>query len=311
MVYLIQGLKPGVAYYWRVDEIDVTGTVQTGDVWSFVAQALTAYHPSPADGALDAAPAPVLTWSPGQTALKHHLYFGNSSEAVAQGAAETDKGELTDLTFAPGTLESLTAYCWRVDETVADGTVRIGPVWTFTTALSVDDFESYTDTVGSAIFDTWIDGLTNGLSGSVVGNTTAPFAEQQIVHGGKQSMPLDFNNVKPPFYSEAEREFSPAQDWTANGIAVLIVYVQGRVGNAAALMYVALEDASKQTAVVAHSDTAVTRATNWTQWKVPLSDFAGVNLAKVKKLYLGVGDRENPVAGSTGRVYIDDICVAR
>ncbi len=311
MVYLIQGLKPGVTYYWRVDEINAAGAVQTGDVWSFIAQALTAYHPSPADGATDAAPAPVLAWSPGQAAFKHHLYFGNSSEAVAQGAATTDKGELTDATFAPGTLESLITYYWRVDETVAGGAVRAGPVWTFTTCLSVDDFESYTDTVGSAIFDTWIDGLANGLSGSVVGNTTAPFAEQKIVHGGKQSMPLDFNNVESPFYSETVREFSPVQDWTANGSGTLIVYVQGRVGNAAAPLYVALEDASKQVASATHPDTAVTRATNWIQWKISLSSFAGVNLAKVKKLYLGVGDKENPAAGGTGRIYIDDIQVTR
>ena len=39
----------------------------------------------------------------------------------------------------------------------------------------------------------------------------APFAEQTIVHGGKQSMPLDYNNVKTPFYSEAEREFAPGR----------------------------------------------------------------------------------------------------
>ena len=49
--------------------------------------------------------------------------------------------------------------------------------------------------------------------------------------------------------------------------------------------------------------------TTWTQWKVPLSSFTGVNLAKVKKLYIGVGDRKTPVKGGTGRIYIDDIRV--
>jgi hypothetical protein len=311
MVYLIQGLQPGVTYYWRVDEIDAAGTVQTGDVWSFVAQALTAYYPSPADGAVDTAPAPVLTWMPGQTATKHHLYFGDSAEAVTQGTADIDQGELTDPTFTPGALDTLTTYYWRVDESVAMGPVRTGPVWKFTTCLPVDDFESYTDSAGSAVFDTWIDGLTNGLSGSVVGNATAPFAEQQIVHGGKQSMPLDYNNVQPPFYSETEREFAPAQDWTTNGLDALIVYVRGRIGNTAAPLYVALEDASQHVAFVAYPEPAVTSATRWKQWKIPLSDFAGVNLAKVKKLYLGVGDRQNPAQGGAGRVYLDDLCLAK
>ena len=61
-------------------------------------------------------------------------------------------------TFAPGALDSLTTYYWRVDEILSDGTVKAGPIWSFTTALPVDDFESYTDDEGSRIFETWIDG---------------------------------------------------------------------------------------------------------------------------------------------------------
>jgi hypothetical protein len=313
MLYYVQGLQPGTTYYWRVDEIDAAGAVQAGDVWSFVAQALTAYHPNPSDGATDASPAPVLTWLPGQTVIKHHLYFGDSSSAVTQGAAGTDKGELADPNFTPGVLESLATYYWRVDELVVGGTVRAGPVWKFTTCLSVDDFEGYTDDLNAktTIFDTWIDGLTNGLSNSVVGNPTAPFAEQKIVHGGLQSMPMDYNNVKTPFYSEAEREFSPVQDWTANNADTLVLYVRGRAGNAAAQLYVAVEDSTKRIGVVAYPDTAITGLTKWTPWKVPLSSFAGVNLAKVKKMYIGVGDRKTPVAGGAGRLYVDDIQVTK
>jgi hypothetical protein len=310
----VPGLTPGTTYYWRVDEVDPDGTVHAGDVWSFVAQALTAYHPSPADGANDAAPAPRLTWLPGQSATKHHLYFGDSRDAVSQGAVGTDKGELKDPNFAPGALESLTTYYWRVDELGVGGTVRTGPVWTFTTCLSVDDFESYTDDVAAktTIYDTWIDGMTNGLSGSTVGNINAPFAEQKIVHGGKQSMPLDYNNVDSPFYSEGEREFAPTQDWTARGADTLVLYVRGASGNKATPLYVALEDAAKHAATVIHPDPALITTTKWTAWKVPLSQFTGVNVAKVKKLYLGVGDHKTPAAGGgAGRIYIDDIRVTK
>jgi hypothetical protein len=46
MYYHVQGLEPGATYYWRVDEIEKDGvTIHTGSVWSFVAQALTAYIP--------------------------------------------------------------------------------------------------------------------------------------------------------------------------------------------------------------------------------------------------------------------------
>jgi hypothetical protein len=313
LYWYVPGLTPGTIYYWRVDELDPDGTVHAGDVWSFIVQALTAYYPSPADGANDAAPTPRLTWLPGQSATRHHLYFGDSNDAVSQGAAGTDKGELKDPNFAPGVLESLTTYYWRVDELAVGGTVRTGPVWTFTTCLSVDDFESYTDDVAAktTIYDTWIDGVTNGLSGSTVGNINAPFAEQRIVHGGKQAMPLDYNNVNSPFYSEAEREFAPTQDWTARGADTLVLHIRGALGNQAAPFYVALEDAARHSATVAHPDPALATTTRWTAWKIPLSQFTGVNVAKVKKLYLGVGDRKTPAAGGAGRIYIDDVCVTK
>jgi hypothetical protein len=49
----------------------------------------------------------------------------------------------------------------------------------------------------------------------------------------------------------------------------------------------------------------------WTEWKIPLSSFTGVNLSKVKKLYIGGGGRQIPVPTGTGRFYIDDIRVSR
>ena len=48
-------------------------------------------------------------------------------------------------------------------------------------------------------------------------------------------------------------------------------------------------------------------AAAWTQWKIPLSSFAGVNLAKVKKLTVGVGNRTNPAPGGAGKLYLDDL----
>jgi hypothetical protein len=311
MYYYVQGFTPGATYYWRVDEIEKDGvTVHTGDVWTFTVQDVKAYHPGPADKANDASQSPTLTWMPGQSAVKHQVFFGDNLDAVTQGAADTDKGTLAlaETTFAPGALDGLTTYYWRVDEVLSSGT-KTGPVWSFTTYLSVDDFESYTDELGSAIFDTWIDGLTNGLSGSIVGNATAPFAEQGIVHGGLQSMPLDFNNVNSPFFSEAEREFAPTMDWTANGADTLVLFVRGTPGNKPAPLYIAVEDSAKKNATVVYPDSAIVGASKWTEWKIPLSSFAGVNLAKVKVLFIGVGDKKAPAAGGAGRIYIDDIYV--
>jgi hypothetical protein len=310
LYYHVPGLEAGATYYWRIDEVEADGTIRTGDVWSFVAQDLKAYYPSPANGATDAPLAPVLTWLPGQGAVKHRLYLGDDADAVLQGAAGTDKGELTDPTFAPGALESLATYYWRVDETVTGGTVRTGSVWSFTTCLSVDDFESYTDDEGSRIYETWLDGWVNG-TGSTVGNTTAPFAERTIVHNGLQSMPLDYNNINAPFYSEAELDFTPTQNWTVSGVSDLALYFRGAATNGAGTLYAAVEDSSGQVAVVTNpTATAVTTAV-WTQWKIPLSSFTGINLAKVKAFYIGVGDRKTPAKGGAGRLYIDDIQVIK
>jgi hypothetical protein len=172
----------------------------------------------------------------------------------------------------------------------------------------VDDFESYTDDEGGRIYEIWIDGWTNG-TGSTVGYVQAPFAEQAIVHAGKQSMPLDYNNIKAPFYSEAEREFSAVQNWTVSGVDTLSLFWCGNTGNGAGKLHIAIEDSAGKVGV-ATSDAALT-VTSWTEWKVPLSSVTGVNLAKVKKLYIGVGDRNAPVAGGAGRLYIDDIRVTK
>jgi len=312
MYYSVTGFEPGVTYYWRVDEVEADmATVHTGNVWSFTTQALTAYYPNPTDGAVDAAAAPTLTWLPGQMAAKHQVYFGADMDAVTQGTAETDKGEVEEATFAPGDLDSVATYYWRVDEVLASGEVKTGPVWSFTTVLPVDDFESYTDDEGSRIYETWIDGWTNG-TGSTVGNIDAPFAEQTITHEGSlQSMPIDYNNVNSPFYSEAEIEFSPARDWTTGGVETLVLYVRGRPTNGATQMYVEIVDSSNGTGVSVHADTAIVTTAEWTAWKITLSEFTDVNLSRVAKMVIGLGDKANPAAGGAGRVYVDDIQVTK
>jgi len=83
--------------------------------------------------------------------------------------------------------------------------------------------------------------------------------------------------------------------------------------NAPDSLYVAVEDSSGRVAVVMHPDPAATTATDWQEWAIPLAELsaAGVNLARVDVLYVGVGDRDNPQAGGLGTIYIDDIGFGR
>jgi hypothetical protein len=467
---------------------------------------LRAWQPSPADASMaDIRTATPLTWTKGDNAAKHDVYFGTEAAAVADAntsdATGVYRSRISATSFTPA--EDLPwgqKYFWRVDEVNTDGTVTPGKVWSFTVAdyLIVDDFESYNDLQGSRIYETWIDGWTNG-TGSVVGNVVAPFAERTIVYSGRQSMPLDYNNINTPWYSEAELEFSPVQNWTFGESNTLVVHFQGapvdflesagaitlsaagtdiwntvdefryvfkrltgdgsivaRVdsitntnvwakggvmiresldpssrqamvvvtpgsgvafqrrlvnndvsvgtteagivaphwvkltrtgnlltaqhsadgvtwsdvvnatnptsdtvvmggtiyiglaltshaanvactavfseikttgnvtgswqqaevgadhpGNSAQGLYVGIEDSAGKAAFVTHPDPAPATIGAWTEWAIPLSSFTGVNPAKVKKMYVGVGDRQNPVPDGTGRIYIDDIRVTK
>ena len=310
LYYHVPGVEAGTTYYWRIDEIQQDGTVTTGDVWSFTTQAVNAYYPAPADGAVDASTTPELIWLPGQSALQHQVYFSDNRDDVTGASAAADQGAQAETTFAPGDLDSLATYYWRVDELLDGGVVQPGPVWTFTTYLVVDDMESYNDELdaGTTIFDTWIDGWVNG-TGSLVGYLEAPFAEQTIVNSGAQSMPLDYNNVDDPFYSEAEREWPATQDWTARGIGAVVLLVRGQRSNDVVSLYVAIEDSSGNVAIVVHPDPEIVQKTEWTEWRIALGAVgeAGVNLTRVKKMYIGVGDRDAPAADGAGLLFIDDI----
>ena len=198
---------------------------------------LLAWNPQPKNGVnIDVHAATALTWSPGETADTHDVYFGTDRAAVktADPSGSQYLGRQGDTDFALDGLVEFGggSYFWRIDEVEADGTtVHKGVVWGFTVPkyLIVDDFESYNDEEdkGTRIYETWIDGITNGTT-SMVGYWDPPFAEQTIVHGGNQSMPLDYNNINTPYYAEAEREFSPLQDWTTNGVTDLSLWFCGR-----------------------------------------------------------------------------------
>ncbi len=151
--------------------------------------------PQPATVATGVSVTTTLNWRPGREAASHKVFFGTDQAGVTNGTASAKT--VTSHAFDPGALNYGTTYYWRVDE--VNTVTYPGDVWSFTTQefAVVDDFESYNDK-DNCIFDTWIDGYTDKKSGSTVGYLQAPFAETTIVHGGKQSMPLAYDNSKSP-----------------------------------------------------------------------------------------------------------------
>jgi hypothetical protein len=79
--------------------------------------------------------------------------------------------------------------------------------------------------------------------------------------------------------------------------------------NDPAPLYLVVEDKAGKIKTVVHPDPAATTTAGWIEWRIPLTDLssAGVNVAAVKKIILGVGDRTSPKAGGAGMLYFDDI----
>jgi len=298
-------LKMAKTYHWRVDEFDAIET-HKGDVWSFTTEGAVAAL-NPANGAVDVTQTPVLTWTPGFGA-SHEIYFGTDAASLELRGS----GNLGSESYEPGQLEWNTTYYWRVNEAnnANPDSPWIGPVWSFTTAnfLIVDDFESYNDIdppdpESNRIFEAWLDGYGIPTNGALVGNDLPPYAEQTIVHSGIQSMPYFYDNSVG--YSEATLTLTYPRDWTENGVNTLTIWFRGNSDNAAETLYVTLNGS----AVVTHDNPNAAKINKWTQWNIDLQAFAdqGVNLANVNTIALGLGNKNNPVAGGSGTMYFDDI----
>jgi len=304
-------LKLAKTYYWRVDEFDAIATYK-GNVWSFTTEGAVG-NPNPANGAVDVKQTQILTWVPSIFAASHEVYFGTDKDAVknADTGSPEYKGtrDLGAETYDPGMLEWDTTYYWRIDE--VDNTNPDSPwtgiLWSFTTAnfLIVDDFESYNDldpaeAESNRIFNVWLDGYGIPTNGSLVGYDAPPFAEQTIVHGGSQSMPLYYDNSVG--YSEATLTLTYPRDWTEKGVSTLTIWFRGNSDNAAETLYVALNGS----AVVTHDNPNAAQIGEWTEWNIDLQAF-GINLANVNTISLGLGNKNNPQAGGSGTMYFDDI----
>jgi len=266
---------------------------------------MAAREPSPADGATGAAPEATLSWRAGRQAASHEVYLSTDKQAVIDGTAPKSvvSGASFDAAYSLGA-----TYYWKVVEVNDAETPATweSEVWSFTTVDSVvvDDFESYTDIEGSRIYEAWIDGYEDPANGSLVGYAQAPFAEQTIVHGGKQSMPLAFDNTNGVTSSKATLTFEESQIWTKAGVKVLSISFYGAAANPTNMpLWVEVADQTGKTAkIVFDGDSAALAEPAWTQWDIPLTSFGHVSLARMKSITIGLGD-----GTGAGQLFIDDI----
>jgi hypothetical protein len=259
-----------------------------------------------------------LTWSPGDNAAQHDVYFGTDKDAVrnadASDATGIYRGRQTAASYSPPEpLEWGTGpYYWRIDEFNTDATISTGNIWSFAVGdfLVVDDFESYNDIPAAEpgsnlVYLTWQDGYDNpATNGSTIGYTTGASMETDTVHGGLQSVPYAYNNNFKS--SQATLPLTSLRDWTQEGVTKLSLWFYGDPANAPERMNVALNG----TAPVYHDDPSAATIDDWTEWIIDLSAF-GVPLTNVTSITIGFGIPGSTAAGGTGDMLFDDLLLIR
>jgi regulation of enolase protein 1 (concanavalin A-like superfamily) len=202
-----------------------------------------AREPQPAAGATNVNPNKLtLRWRSGREAVLHQVFLSTDSNAVASGSALIDTASTNS--YVLNALDLGRTYSWRVDEVneAASPSLWQGDVWNFSTAESImiDDFEDYTNDSPDRVFQSWRDGagfsgdefFPNGYAGNGTGAIVGydpllrDIMEKAIVHGGRQSMPLFYDNSSVA-YSEAERTWTTPQNWTTNRADSLNLYFRG------------------------------------------------------------------------------------
>ncbi|MCH7920898.1 MAG: discoidin domain-containing protein [Planctomycetes bacterium] len=272
-----------------------TGQIGLSEV-RFFSIPVNAREPQPASGSADVDQSALLSWRAGREAGGHDIYLGSDATDLPL------VGSVTQSSFAPESLDLQLGqtYHWRVDEVneAMDPSTWTGEVWSFTTvdAISVDDMESYEDEEFLEIWATWIDGFDDPANGSLVGKGAAFAPETDIVHGGSQSLPMNYDN-RSAAQSEATRTFDVPMDWTGHGVQSLVLYFHGSGINTGGTLYVKIND----TKVAYDGDASSLMRAGWNKWVILLGDLAGVDLSNVRSLTIGVD------GGGDGVVYVDDI----
>jgi len=212
-------LLPDTEYFWRVDEVNAAGTTK-GDIFSFTTGMLPGAisNPSPADGATMTPIDTLLSWTAGDDAASHDVYFGKDMTAVADADEDSDEfqGNQSGTTFNPededadddGVLLAGTTYFWRIDE-VGPGGTQTGNVLSFTTApappkvmtpapvdgavdVNVNQVLSWTAAPSIESFDVYFGtdavevGAAEDASGTFRGNQTGTTFDPNNVVGGTE-----------------------------------------------------------------------------------------------------------------------------
>ncbi|MBN1360120.1 MAG: LamG domain-containing protein [Sedimentisphaerales bacterium] len=266
-----------------------------------------ARYPAPAHESLDVPTDVKLSWLSACGTDLHGVYLSTDSQAVVSGAPEAQFA-VTDPngnSFEPPELQLGRQYYWRVKEanSVDANDARLSDLWSFrvTDRLLIDDIEAYGGW-GPSVYEAW---RTADLA--------RPALEVGIFRSCRQSLKFGYyyDNYDGGAYSEVYHVFDEAQDWTRSGIEVFEFWLHGTAGNSTSgPLYVVVSDGTHESRYTLDSDTnaALLTTAHWQPCRIPLSEFAGVNLTGVVSVGIGVSRASDlPKAYGSGTVYIDDV----
>ncbi|MFZ2145869.1 MAG: hypothetical protein WAV28_01515, partial [Sedimentisphaerales bacterium] len=123
------------------NRVAVSGTGATGALLHIEFSSKRAIVPDPADNAMYEDTWASLSWTPGETAATHDVYFSDNLADIEASAESAFLGNQPGAFFVigfpgmpfPDGLVPGTTYFWRVDEIEANGTTKHkGFVWSFT-----------------------------------------------------------------------------------------------------------------------------------------------------------------------------------
>jgi|GEM_PF-1025870 len=320
---LIGTFAANTSYYWRVDEIDNTNIVKKGLVWTFKTHDGKAYNPRPANGATVLRHPLELTWTAGDWAASHKVYFttqangGNLANPIFPRPTDSQyRGQQTSTTYSLASLFGAFAlvngntYYWCIDE--VNGTTWKGPVWSLTptTYTNIDDFEDSAS--------------TDDVNANWLNNYPVTGCDTQFAHSGRtlvrdatgKYLQFTYNNsgLNPAFtlpYTEAKRAYPGGTSFTGGGVVfpaakLLQLDFRGNTLNPANPpegynpltdnMYVAIEDTAGNVSVLLNPDANAQLIPVWTSWYAKLTDInviGNTNLNAITGFALGFGIRCN------------------
>jgi len=266
---------------------------------------VNAREPYPDSGAPDVDVDIILGWRAGREAAEHNVYLSTDEQTVIDGTAPVNT--VTEANYGPLSLNLGSTYYWRVDEVNNADAISTwqGDIWRLSTQeyLVVDDFEDYNEFEPFTVYNTWTDGYQDTTNGSTIGYVLGNPQETKTVHGGKQSVPVMYDNSVASFSEVTVNtdDLAIGRDWTKGGAGKLVLWFYGDPANAATeRLYVKLNSAK----VLYDGDALDITKPGWKQWDIELSGF-GVVLSNVTQL--SIGFERTGISGGSGTVFIDDI----